>query len=57
MERFMEGHEDAHNIVIKEDLHWCKDARDSISTDAIRRCWQHAGLYVNRSKIDDILNP
>ncbi|KAE9326845.1 hypothetical protein PR003_g16149, partial [Phytophthora rubi] len=57
MQRFMAGEPDAHDIGVAEALQWCKEAWDSITPAVIQHCWQHAGLYVDRTQIADILNP
>jgi hypothetical protein len=51
MRRYLDGDEDAHKIEMIEAVHWCKDAWEKVSPDAIRHCWQHAGLYVDSSRI------
>lgn len=57
MQRFMDGEDAAHDIDLVEALGWCKEAWDGVTPTAIQHCWQHAGLYVDRTRIADILNP
>ncbi|KAJ8577600.1 hypothetical protein ON010_g1606 [Phytophthora cinnamomi] len=35
---------------------WCSNAWNALDADTIKSCWRHAGLYVDRTQIIDIIN-
>ncbi|KAF4133625.1 hypothetical protein GN958_ATG16962 [Phytophthora infestans] len=48
--------EDPFTIETSDAVMWCNDAWNALDADTIKACWRHAGLYVDRTQIGDIIN-
>ena len=36
--------EDIYKVEILQAMHWCRDARDSLTQSTIANCWKHTGI-------------
>jgi hypothetical protein len=54
--RLLDGDADPYTISPAEALEWMCDAWEEMPPEDIKKYWSHAGLYVDRSAIADLLN-
>lgn len=54
--RFLGGDNDPYNVRLVDAIHWLQSTWSSMPADAIKNCWMHSGLLVDRASIDCILN-
>jgi hypothetical protein len=49
VEHFLDGDKDPYRISLLEGIELCQDSWMSVQADAIKNCWVHAKLFVDRS--------
>lgn len=54
--RLLDGDNDVYNVRLVDAIHWFQSTWSSMPADAIKNCWKHSGLFVDRASIDCILN-
>lgn len=54
--RLLDGDSDSYNVRLVDAIHWLQSMWSSMPADAIKNCWKHSGLFVDRASIDCVLN-
>lgn len=55
VDRFLDGDKQPYDVSLVEGIEWCCESWASISADAVKNCWKHATLLVDRTRIENLL--
>lgn len=55
VDSFLDGDKQPYDASLVERIEWCCESWASISADAVKNCWKHATFFVDRTRIENLL--